>query len=89
MKMVNTTNPLSIADENCKMQSDVGKKMTYKKTFYTRTQTIRKTTKKARLLAEPDVKRWHSNVARGSPVTAEINLRRLSKFCEDNKITPI
>ncbi|NDB47333.1 MAG: hypothetical protein EB163_08660, partial [Nitrososphaeria archaeon] len=67
----------------------MGNKMTYKETFYTKTQTIpKKTTKRAKMLAESDVKRWHSNLARGSPVTAEINLRRLSKFCEDNKITP-
>ncbi|NDB90171.1 MAG: site-specific integrase [Thaumarchaeota archaeon] len=89
MKTVNTTNPLTFADEDCKMQSDMGNKMTYKETFYTKTQTIpKKTTKRAKMLAESDVKRWHSNLARGSPVTAEINLRRLSKFCEDNKITP-
>lgn len=89
MKMVNTTNPLTLTDEDCKMQSDMGNKMTYNETFYTKTQTIRKKTKKERLLAEPDVKRWYNNVARGSPVTAEINLRRLSKFCEDNKTTPL
>ncbi|MDE1770944.1 MAG: hypothetical protein KGI28_10410, partial [Thaumarchaeota archaeon] len=89
MKRVNTTNPLVLTDEDCMVQSDVGKKLTYKKTIYTKTQTIRKKpTKKAELLAIPDVKRWYDNVARGSPVSAEINLRRLSKFCEDNKITP-
>ncbi|CUR51021.1 protein of unknown function [Nitrosotalea devaniterrae] len=88
-KRVNTTNPLVLTDEDCIVQSDVGKKLTYKKTIYTKTQTIRKKpTKKAKLLAIPDVKRWYDNVARGSPVSAEINLRRLSKFCEDNKITP-
>lgn len=89
MKRVNTTNPLVLTDEDCMMRSDVGKKLTYKKTIYTKTQTIRKKpTKKTKLLAIPDVKRWYENVARGSPVSAEINLRRLSKFCEDNKITP-
>jgi hypothetical protein len=71
------------------IRSDVGKKMTYNETFYTKTQTTQKQTKKQTLLAEPDVKRWYNNVARGSPVTAEINLRRLSKFCEDNKTTPL
>jgi hypothetical protein len=45
--------------------------------------------KKARLLSNPDVKRWYDNVSRGSPNTAEINLRRLGKFCEDHQITPL
>lgn len=91
VETVNTTNPLIIPDEDRGkvLRSEKGNKMTYNKTFYTTTQTIRKKTKKERLLAEPDVKRWYNNVARGSPVTAEINLRRLSKFCEDNKITPL
>ncbi len=91
MKRVNTTNSLALTDEDREaVRSDVGKKLTYKETFYTKTQTVRKSpTKKERLLAEPDVKRWYNNVARGSPVTAEINLRRLSKFCEDNQITPL
>jgi hypothetical protein len=60
----------------------VGKKLTYEKTTYTNTHTIRKNpTKKAKLLAYPDVQRWYKNVTRGSPVTAEINLRRLGRFC--------
>ena len=91
IKRVNTINPISIVDEDRKaVRSDVGNKLTYKETFYTKTQTIRKkSTKKERLLAEPDVKRWYNNVARGSPMTAEVNLRRLSKFCEDNQIAPL
>lgn len=90
MKRVNTNKRLVLADEDRNaVRSDVGKKLTYKETIYTKTQTIpKKPTKKAGLLAIPDVKRWYDNVARGSPVSAEINLRRLSKFCEDNKITP-
>jgi hypothetical protein len=89
MKTVNTAKPIITPDEDCKRQSDMGKKMTYNETSYTKTQTTQKQTKKEKLLAEPDVKRWYGNVARGSPVTAEINLRRLSKFCEDNKTTPM
>lgn len=92
VQRVNTTDPITIADEDCNevMQSEMGKKLTYKKPIYTRTQTIqKKQTKKAKLLANPDVKRWYDNVARGSQVTAEINLRRLGKFCEDHQITPI
>ena len=90
MKRVNTTNSLALTDEDCKaVRSDVGKKLTYNETIH-KTQTIRKSpTKKERLLAYPDVRRWYKNVARGSPNTAEINLRRLSKFCEDHQITPM
>ena len=92
MQSVNSADPLAIADEDRMnfMRSDVGKKLTYNETIQKRTQTIRKsTTKKESLLANPDVRRWYKNVARGSPNTAEINLRRLSKFCEDHQITPI
>jgi hypothetical protein len=90
MKRVNTTNPLAMADEDRKeVRSDVGKKLTYNETI-NKTQTIRKSpTKKERLLTDPHVRRWYKNVARGSPNSAEINLRRLSKFCEDHQITPI
>ncbi|NDF25835.1 MAG: hypothetical protein EB149_07650, partial [Thaumarchaeota archaeon] len=59
IKRVNTIMSLSNADEDCKRQSDTGNKMTYNETIYTKTQTIRKKTKKERLLAEPDVKRWY------------------------------
>jgi hypothetical protein len=90
MKRVNTTNPLAMADEDRKaVRSDVGKKLKYNETIH-KTQTVRKSpTKKERLLSDPDVRRWYKNVARGSPNSAEINLRRLSKFCEDHQITPM
>ena len=90
MQSVNSADPLAIADEDRIVRSDVGKKLTYNETIQKRTQTIRKSpTKKESLLANPDVRRWYKNVARGSPNTAEINLRRLSKFCEDHQITPM
>ena len=44
--------------------------------------------KKAKLLKDPDVERWYRNVSRGSPITAEVHLRRLSLFCEQNGLTP-
>lgn len=49
----------------------------------------KKPTKKDQALSYPDVKRWHDNVARGSPVTADVRLRRLTKFCEDHDMTPM
>lgn len=36
----------------------------------------------------PDVKRWHTNLARGSPITAMVALRRLSRMCELLDSTP-
>lgn len=44
--------------------------------------------KKARLLHDLDVKRWYTDVGRGSPVTADVHLRRLSLFCDQNKLSP-
>jgi len=44
--------------------------------------------KKAKLLSDSDIKRWYTNVARGSPITAEVHLRRLSLFCEQNNLSP-
>lgn len=32
--------------------------------------------------------RWHTNLTRGSSITAEVYLRRLSLFCEANHLTP-
>src|SRR5438309_6303583 len=91
MQRLNTTDPHAIPDEDRKaVRSDVGKKLTYDETIYKKTQTIRnRQTKKSRLLADPDIRRWYNNVARGSPNSAEINLRRLSKFCEDHQIKPM
>jgi len=91
MQRVNTTDSFVIPDEDRKaVRSDVGKKLTYDETIQTKSQTIRnRQTKKSRLLADPDIRRWYNNVARGSPNSAEINLRRLSKFCEDHQIKPM
>ncbi|MGH9993475.1 MAG: site-specific integrase [Nitrososphaera sp.] len=47
-----------------------------------------KQTKAEKLLGNSDVKRWYDNMARGSPLTAEVRLRRLCHFCEVHTITP-
>ena len=88
MKRVNTTNPLAMADEdrNKVVRSDVGNKMTEQ--LHQRT-TAKKQTKKEQLLADPDLRRWFDNIARGSPLTADVRLRRISYFCEVNKLTPM
>jgi len=40
------------------------------------------------LLDDAHVKRWFRNLARGSPITAEVALRRLSRLCELLDTTP-
>ncbi len=40
------------------------------------------------LLEDPNVRRWHENLARGSQATADVNLRRLSAFCRSAELTP-
>ena len=50
--------------------------------------TIARRKNYASLFEDVDVKRWHDNVARGSPVTADVYLRRLGAFCQHLKITP-
>jgi len=44
-------------------------------------------TKKDEMLRVPDIRRWYENSARSSVNTAEVRLRRLSLFCEQNKTT--
>ena len=45
-------------------------------------------TKRARLLANMNIKRWYDNLARGSTLTAEGRPRRLERFCEVHDMTP-
>lgn len=87
IKSVNTTNPLSLTDEDCIVQSDVGKKLTYEK-IQTTTAKRYRITKRDSLLSNKDIRRWYDNLARSSIVTADVRLRKLSLFCENNKITP-
>ncbi|MEM2160426.1 MAG: site-specific integrase [Candidatus Nitrosotenuis sp.] len=86
VKNVNTSIVFSTPDEdrNKAMRSDMGK-MTYETTI---TDTA-KITKTQKLLANADIKRWFDNVKRGSPLTAQVRLRRLGKFCEDHSMTPM
>src|SRR2546426_8937580 len=90
MKRVNTTNPLVTVDEDRKaVRSDVGKKLIHEQEQTTTAKQRRKITKKESLLENKDIKRWYDNLARSSPVTAEVKLRKLGKFCENNKLTPM
>ena len=78
-----------MADEDRRAgASDVGKKLTEEQNQIT-TTTAKRQTKNGQMLANPDVRRWFDNMARGSTLTAEMRLRRLSRFCEVNKTTPM
>src|SRR2546426_6628962 len=89
MKRVNTINPISIADEDCRtVRSEHGKQLTYIED-HTTTAKQNKITKKDSLLSNQDIRRWYDNLARSSLVTAEVRLRKLGRFCENNKITPM
>ena len=42
------------------------------------------------LLAEPDVRRWHNNLARGAVATADVYLRALGRFLDGaGGLTPV
>ena len=42
----------------------------------------------AKLLEDPEVRRWYENNSRGSVITADVYLRRLGNFCEAHSSTP-
>ena len=88
MKTVNTINSLVITDEvRTDVRSDVGKKLTQEQSQIT-TAKQNRITKKDSLLSNQDIRRWYDNLARSSVITAEVRLRKLGKFCENNKMTP-
>jgi hypothetical protein len=90
MQRVNTTDSFDILDEDRKaVRSDVGKQVIHNKEQTITTKQKHNITKKDSLLANQDIRRWYDNLARSSIVTAEVRLRKLGKFCENNKITPM
>ena len=90
IKRVNTTDSVVLTDEDRKdVRSDVGKKLTHEQNQTITAKQKHKITKKDSLLSNQDIKRWYDNLARSSILTAEVRLRKLGKFCENNKITPM
>lgn len=69
-------------DEVTARLTDVGKNR-----LSTKNDTA-KITKRTKLFANIDVKRWYDNMARGSHLTAEGRMRRLGRFCELHDMTP-
>ncbi len=48
-----------------------------------------RTSEYAKLFAQDEgLRRWHEILRRGSPITAEVYLRRLGAFCRDSNLTP-
>jgi len=91
MKKVNTSKHLVTADEDRRaVRSEHGKQLTQSEDqITTAKQKQNKITKKDSLLSNQDIRRWYDNLARSSLVTAEVRLRKLGRFCENNKITPM
>jgi hypothetical protein len=85
VKKLNTSGYLKVSDEDrSKRWSDMGTSAVQKQ----QTTAKRKQSKTTKLLANPDVKRWHDNLKRASPITADVRLRRLGHFCEVHEMTP-
>ena len=81
-----------ISDMDTGRKNEVAERLTdmgNKKPTITNTTAKPKTSRKARMLSNPEIKRWYDNLARGSPITAEVKLRRLDKFCEMHDMTPM
>ena len=76
--------PIDRPSEVTERLTDVGKNK-----LSTKNNNAAKTTKRTRLLANLDIKRWYDNLSRGSPLTAEGRLRRLGRFCEVHQMTPM
>lgn len=53
------------------------------------TAKTQRLSKKEQLLTNPEVKRWYDNLARGSPLTADVRIRRIDLFCSIHQMTPI
>ena len=69
--------------------NDVAKRSTgVGKITHTINNNAAKQTKLAKMLTNEHVKRWHDNLARGSPLTAEVRVRRLGAFCSQYKMRP-
>ncbi len=49
---------------------------------------IKGLSKYSKYLKDKQVERWQSNLARGSQITAQVALRRLSRICELLNTTP-
>lgn len=77
-------------DEVAERLTDMGnKKQTTTDNDTAKPRTAKRTSRKARMLTHPEIKRWYDNLARGSPLTAEVRVRRLDKFCEIHGMTPM
>ncbi len=72
-------------DEVAERLTDMGKNKLSTKKDTAKLQT----SKKQRMLRNPEIKRWYDNLARGSLITADVRLRRLDRFCQIHQMTPM
>lgn len=86
---LNTYQVITGFDEDHTRWSDVGPKMRVQQETKKTANISNKTTKKSRLLANPEIKRWYDNLDRGSHHTAEARLRKLGRFCEAHSMSPM
>ncbi|NHI04396.1 hypothetical protein DYY67_1254 [Candidatus Nitrosotalea sp. TS] len=85
-KEPNILNAPTGRDEDRTKWSDMGNKTTHiEKT----TAIPERQSRKQRMLANEDIKRWYLNQAATSRENADVSIRRLAKFCEDHDMTPM
>ena len=81
----------SSKDEVAERLTDMGKHRTATENDTAKDNSTRgkRPSRKNRMLANPEIKRWHDNLARGSEITADVRLRRLDMFCRTHDMTPM
>lgn len=82
----------NISDEDCPHKASGLSDMGYNEVNLTTSAANSvqiKPNKKQTMLANPDCRRFYLNMSKTSQGNADVSLRRLSKFCEDNAITPM
>lgn len=85
-KEPNILNAPTGRDEDRTKWSDMGNKTTHiEKT----TAIPERQSRKQRMLANEDIRRWYLNQAATSRENADVSIRRLGKFCEDHDMTPM
>lgn len=85
-KEPNILNAPTGRDEDRTKWSDMGNKITHMEKT---TAATPERSRKQRMLANVDIRRWYINQAATSRENADVSIRRLGKFCEDHNMTPM
>lgn len=86
-KQPNTLATKFSSDEDRVKWSDMGKNTTHMEK--TTAATLERQSRRQRMLANEDIRRWYLNQAATSRENADVSIRRLGKFCEDHNMTPM